>query len=121
MSEPAPETPKSVKHSTAKTTSVETEAIEQAEAEVQPAAAETQTPVVTKPAAPLIIHNRPSTWIAAVGIALVIFLFGYITGVTMSHSRTMRPMERPGMRQQEMRGNNYPGQNRGNSSNVPSV
>lgn len=123
MSEPAPETPKPTKRSAAKTAPVEAEVVEQ-QAEGQ--AANTQKPAISPTtvaagSSSLIIHNRPSTWFAAAGVALLIFLFGYATGVAISHSRTMRHMQRPGVWRQEMRDNNYPSQNRGNNSNVPSV
>ena len=127
MSEPAPETPKHAKRSTDKTkptTAVEAEAVEETTPENQPAPAKSQ-PAVTATPAPLVIHNRPSTWLVVAGIAFAIFLFGYVTSVAISSHRTIHPTHQQGMRQQrDMRGGQMP---RGNSqeqrgtSNVPSV
>lgn len=122
MSKSAPETQKTAAQSAAKTAPTSsTETVKRPVAEAPPVTSHAQ-PSATITEATLIVPSRPSTWAAAIGIALLIFLFGYVTGVAMSHSRMVHPMQGPGMRQQEIdNGQSWRNSRANNSSNIPSI
>lgn len=59
----------------------------------------------TPPTPQLAVHsyNKPSVWIAGIGMALLIFILGYAAGTAMSHLSMARHIRRDSWQQQEHR------------------